>query len=194
MAETPQALYSALIVCDDAAFVRRLKARLPSSRIGPVTVCKTAAEAARLTASGTAYDLVLIDAPRETAESFAFSLCERSGAAVLLFLADGENADTEWRLASHGVTAVPKSLSPQLFAPMLGLLCGTRERLHRMEKKAKTADEKMEEIRLCNRAKWLLIERVGMTEPDAHRYIEKAAMDRCMTKRAIAESIIKTYS
>ena len=193
MAETPQALYSALIVCDDAAFVRRLKARLPSSRIGPDTVCKTTAEAARLTASGTAYDLVLIDAPWETAESFAFSLCERSGAAVLLFTAE-EAGETEWRLASHGVAAVPKSLSPQLFAPVLGLLCGTRERLRRMEKKARTADEKMEEIRLCNRAKWLLIERVGMTEPDAHRYIEKAAMDRCMTKRAIAESIIKTYS
>ena len=32
-----------------------------------------------------------------------------------------------------------------------------------------------------------------MTEPDAHRYIEKTAMDTCKPKREIAESIIKTY-
>jgi len=194
MAETPQKPYRALIVCDDAAFVRRLKARLPSACIGPVTVCADTADAARLMASGTAYDLVFIDAPQETAGPFAVSACERTGAAVMLFLPAETAAETEWRLAHCGVVPFPKPVSPRRFDVMLGVLCGTRERLRRMEKKAKTADEKMEEIRLCNRAKWLLIDRVGMTEPDAHRYIEKAAMDRCTTRRAIAESIIKTYS
>lgn len=51
----------------------------------------------------------------------------------------------------------------------------------------------MEEIRIVGRAKLLLIEKLKMTEPDAHRYIEKTAMDRCISKRAVAESIIKTY-
>ncbi|MBP5238504.1 MAG: ANTAR domain-containing protein, partial [Clostridia bacterium] len=31
------------------------------------------------------------------------------------------------------------------------------------------------------------------TEPDAHRYIEKQAMDRCISKQSVAEEIIKTY-
>ena len=52
----------------------------------------------------------------------------------------------------------------------------------------------MEEIRLVNRAKWLLISELKMDEPDAHRYIEKQAMDRCVTRREVAEEIIKTYS
>ena len=51
----------------------------------------------------------------------------------------------------------------------------------------------MEEIRCVNRAKWLLIRELKMDEPDAHRYIEKQAMDRCVTKREVAEEIIKTY-
>lgn len=55
-------------------------------------------------------------------------------------------------------------------------------------------DEKMIEIRLVNKAKWLLISELSMSEPDAHHYIEKQAMDRCVTKRTIAEEIIKTYS
>ena len=41
--------------------------------------------------------------------------------------------------------------------------------------------------------KWILISVLGMSEPDAHRYIEKQAMDRSMTRKAVAEEIIKTY-
>jgi len=33
-----------------------------------------------------------------------------------------------------------------------------------------------------------------LDEPEAHRYIEKQAMDRCISKRIVAEEIIKTYS
>ena len=43
------------------------------------------------------------------------------------------------------------------------------------------------------RAKWLLVSELKMTEPNAHHYIEKQAMDRCVSKREIAEEIIKTY-
>ena len=44
-----------------------------------------------------------------------------------------------------------------------------------------------------NRAKWLLIEELKMTEQEAHRYIEKQAMDRCVTRRAVAEQILSIY-
>lgn len=44
-----------------------------------------------------------------------------------------------------------------------------------------------------NKAKWFLIEQLKMTEQEAHRYIEKQAMDRCVTKRVIAENILSTY-
>ena len=73
-------------------------------------------------------------------------------------------------------------------------MAASRERLRRMEKKATSIEEKMEEIRLVNRAKWLLIEQLKMTEADAHRYIERQAMDRCVTRREIALGIIKTYA
>ena len=44
-----------------------------------------------------------------------------------------------------------------------------------------------------NRAKWLLIECLNMTEAEAHRYIEKQAMDLRISRREAAENIIKTY-
>ena len=53
--------------------------------------------------------------------------------------------------------------------------------------------EKMTDIRTINRAKWLLIENLNMSENDAHRYIEKQAMDTRSTRREVAEGIIRTY-
>ena len=35
--------------------------------------------------------------------------------------------------------------------------------------------------------------KLKMTEQEAHRYIEKQAMDRCVTKRVVAEQILSTY-
>ena len=40
----------------------------------------------------------------------------------------------------------------------------------------------VEEVRLMNRAKLILIKMRGMTEADAHRFIIKTAMDRCVKK------------
>ena len=70
----------------------------------------------------------------------------------------------------------------------------SRERLRQLEKKSLSIEEKMAEIRLVNKAKWFLISELSMSEPEAHRYIEKQAMDRCIPKRSIAEEIIKTYT
>ena len=52
----------------------------------------------------------------------------------------------------------------------------------------------MAEIRIVNRAKWLLITERNMDEPQAHRYIEKQAMDRCVPKKTVAEEIIQAHS
>ena len=73
-------------------------------------------------------------------------------------------------------------------------IAAARERLRKMKTMSLSVEEKMEEIRLVNRAKWLLIEQLKMTESDAHRYIEKQAMDRCVSRREIAQNIIRIYA
>ena len=69
------------------------------------------------------------------------------------------------------------------------ILCATRERLRCMENRQKTVEEKISEVRLVNKAKWQLIQQRGMTEDEAHRYIEKQAMDRRLSKKEIAEEL-----
>ena len=52
--------------------------------------------------------------------------------------------------------------------------------------------EKIEELRLVNHAKWILIDRFNMSEKESHRYIEKQAMDYCCSCREIAQGSMKT--
>ena len=51
----------------------------------------------------------------------------------------------------------------------------------------------VEEIRLMNRAKLILIKMRGMTENEAHRFFVHSAMDRCVKKRQVAEEIIEYH-
>lgn len=53
--------------------------------------------------------------------------------------------------------------------------------------------QKIEDIRIVDRAKCILISYLNMSEQEAHRYIEKQAMDLRTTRRAVAESLLRTY-
>jgi response regulator NasT len=65
-----------------------------------------------------------------------------------------------------------------------------RERLRLRAAREQTVEEKMEEIRLINRARWQLIQQ-GMSEEEAHRYLTRLAMDRRITKAAAAAALLK---
>jgi len=68
-----------------------------------------------------------------------------------------------------------------------------RQRIRLMERENRSLSAKMAEIRLVNRAKWLLIEKEGMSEEQAHKYIEKLAMDCRVTKGGAAERVLAKY-
>ena len=71
------------------------------------------------------------------------------------------------------------------------MLTAIRNKLLAAQRETLDLRERMEEIRLVNQAKWFLVENRQMTEPEAHRYIEKAAMDRCVRKRVIADELLR---
>ena len=68
-----------------------------------------------------------------------------------------------------------------------------RRRLLGLRKENVKLQTKIEEIRLVDRAKCALIQYLNMTEQQAHRYIEKQAMDMRMTRKEVAQGILKTY-
>ncbi len=51
--------------------------------------------------------------------------------------------------------------------------------------------ERFETRKLVDRAKGLLNEKMGLSEPEAFRWIQKASMDRRLTMHDVAEAIIE---
>ena len=184
--------YSVLSVAAAEKFHTSLRQLLPSGRYDPVHSAFDAAEARRRILESR-YDIIVISAPLrdEFGTHLAQHFAENSAAGILLLVKPEYFSDVSAQVTPLGVLTLAKPTSPQLMLQCMELLCGTRERLRRMEQKSASIEDKMAEIRLVNRAKWVLIEKQGMSEQDAHRYIEKQAMDRCVSKRVIAEEILR---
>lgn len=186
--------YSTLIVTANDAFTQSIMPLLPMTEYHPVTTVHSVNEARRKTVDHS-YDIVLINAPLpdEIGMRFAIDICNSSSSGVLLLVKNDFFEDIYSKVVSYGVITLSKPANMQMVAQNLRILCATRERMRQMEARQATVEEKMEEMRLINRAKWLLIECLNMKEPEAHRYIEKLAMDMRLSKREVAEDIIKTY-
>ena len=186
--------YSVLIVTASDSFVSSVMPLLPVTDYWPVTTARSVGEARRRIAE-TDFDIVLINAPLpdDFGMRLAIDICTNSGAGVLLMVKSDLFNDIYAKVVSYGVITLSKPTNLQMVAQNLRILCATRERMRQMQARQETVEEKIEEIRLVNRAKWLLIECLSMTEPEAHRYIEKQSMDERISKREVAENIIKTY-
>ncbi|WP_112141600.1 ANTAR domain-containing response regulator [Glycomyces dulcitolivorans] len=59
-----------------------------------------------------------------------------------------------------------------------------------LEKEVANLTERLEVRKLVDRAKGLLMTQYGMAEPDAFRWIQRAAMDHRLSMRAVAERVI----
>ena len=186
--------YSVLIVTVSDSFTNNVMPLLPMTDYWPVTTARSVGEARRRIAE-TAFDIVLINAPLpdDFGMRLAIDICTNSGAGVLLMVKNDLFNDIYAKVVNYGVITLSKPTNLQMVTQSLRILCATRERMRQMEAKQATVEEKIEEIRLVNHAKWLLIQCLSMTESEAHRYIEKQSMDERISKREVAENIIKTY-
>ena len=188
-------VYSVLVVSSAKKLNTTLSSFLTESRCDPVRVVSSVS-AAKRALSECGYDFVIVNAPLpdDTGVRFAIDAASSKGTVVLLLVRGEHYEDVFDKVAGHGVFTLPKPTSWPTLTLALRWMESARERLRKLEQKTLSVEEKMEEIRIVNRAKWLLISELKMDEAQAHRYIEKQAMDRCVSKRDVAEEIIKTYT
>lgn len=185
-------VYGVLLISASESFNSAMEAFLSESAYDPVRVVSNIAAGKRACAERS-YDFIIINSPLpdDIGTRFAIDQCNSTSSAVLFMVRAELYSETYDKLAEHGVFVLAKPTSRQVITTALAFLASARERLRKNEKKTISIEEKMEEIRIVNKAKWILIDREHMTEEEAHRYIEKTAMDTCVSKRTIAEKIIK---
>ena len=115
--------------------------------------------------------------------------CDTLAGVILLAKAEVADSVAE-KVEDDGVFVIPKPLSRTLFLQALRMTRAARSRLTGLRRENRRLQQRIEDIRLVDRAKCLLIECCAMSEPEAHAYIEQQAMNQRRTKREIAEHII----
>ncbi len=164
-----------------------------STRYTPIVTRGSAAEARRLVLD-TPFSLVFINTPLpdETGAQLALDLSNNRNCCVALIVPGDSYDQVSDQVEDAGVITLSKPVTALQLRQAAAMMSATRIKLADMEKKTATLEEKMEEIRLVNRAKWMLIEKRGMDEATAHRYIEKLAMDARQTRRLVAQTLIRS--
>lgn len=155
----------------------------------------TSCGAARRLLLDQTFDLVIVNAPLtdENGLAFAKSVALEQGSQVMLLVKADHYDEIAGRVEDAGVFTLSKPLSRSLFWNVLKLCSAAVNRARRMQDENRLLSQKLDDIRIVNRAKCVLIEYLRMSETEAHKYIEKQAMDLRKTRRAVAEDILKTY-
>lgn len=188
-------IYKILLVSSGDTFSSSFEALLPPTRYQLLYTASSVNSAKQILAEHN-FDFVIINSPLmdDTGIHFAMDTCNRSQIVVLLLVRHAIHAEIHDKVAENGVFTLPKPISKTTVLQALEWMESARERLRIFEKKSLSIEDKMTEIRIVNKAKWILISELKMSEPDAHHYIEKQSMDQCISKRTVAEEIIRTYS
>ena len=97
------------------------------------------------------------------------------------------------KVEDYGVITVSKPLNRSILWNAIKLASAAHNKMQIMQSENEKLLHKIEDIRIVARAKCLLISYLSMSEEEAHRYIEKQARDMRITKRAVADKILKTY-
>lgn len=183
----------ALVISKSDATSEAISPVLTANGFSGVFRAKNAGEGRR-TVLSRPIDIAIVDTPLpdDFGIQLAVELSERN--LCVLILVKGEQYEQiSYKLEEYGVITMAKPTDRSSLTLSVRILKAMRVKLLRMEAQRSSLEKKMREIRLVNRAKLLLIERLSMTEEQAHRYIEKQAMDTCVKRSEIAENIIKTY-
>lgn len=141
------------------------------------------------------FDLIIISTPLrdEFGLDLAAELHGKSGAALIV-ITKGELAEevqNKIKFTGAFVLGRPTSKASLLQAVKFAEIAG--ENAKRLTEENKRLERRIEDITVINRAKVCLMQYLKLTEEQAHRYIQKQAMDLRKTQRQAAEDILLTY-
>lgn len=119
----------------------------------------------------------------------------RETSATVVFLVKNEALlDMGEALGQEGMLTVEKPILKPVFSQTVHLAVSLKERMRISEEKIRKLEKRIEELKVVDKAKCALALKRGMTEEEAHKYVERTAMDLRITLRDAALHILRTIS
>lgn len=137
-------------------------------------------------------DLVVMDVkmPLMDGISAAEILTKKKIAPVVLLTAFSQRELVERASEAGALAYVVKPFTPNDLIPAIDIALGRYAQIQALEEEVVDMAERLETRKILDRAKGILNNTMGLTEPEAFRWIQKASMDRRLTMREVAQTVI----
>jgi response regulator NasT len=185
---------SALIVSNSEKDIALFTGFLKAASINQVTVLQSCDSARRLIQKQD-FDLIIVDSPLpdESGENFSRQAAANGISQVILIVKNEFFDSVSTVCENDGILIIAKPIDKALLWSALSLARSVQNRIKRIRSENTQLKQNIEDIRVIDRAKWILVSSLRMSEQEAHRYIEKQAMDIRSSRRFVAEGILKRY-
>lgn len=185
---------SVLVVCGQAEAAGSMQSMLSSEGFYPVHCAQSGSEARRQFLQ-THWDLMIVSTPLpdEYGPDLVLDADERTGAGIVVIARPEHVPDMQCRLEQSGTLILPKPINRLLLLQTARFALSVRNSLLQLKNERDDLQKRMDERKLLEQAKWLLVDKLSLSEPEAFRLIQKKAMDLRLPQVSVAERIIKKY-
>jgi len=137
-------------------------------------------------------DLVVMDVkmPLLDGISAAEILTKNRIAPVVLLTAFSQRELVERAAEAGALAYVVKPFTPNDLIPAIDIALTRYQQIATLEDEISDLAERLETRKILDRAKGILNDTMGLTEPEAFRWIQKASMDRRLTMREVAQTVV----
>ena len=141
------------------------------------------------------YDLILINTPLEDKIGYetVAVVSSRTASGVIIFIKNSQVDSVSEKMEKAGVMVVGKPLVKGMLVQAVHFSQVVKQRIIVLQRENERLAGRLDAVKTVNKAKWVLVKYLNMSEEQAHRYIERQAMERRMSKGEVARRILKTY-
>ncbi len=183
-----------LIVCSKPELIKELRTLMLQQGYSAAEYSLSADEARRKL-DFFEPELILINAPLqdELGIDLVLDIADKTDAGIII-LAKHEHLDEmQYKLEKVGALILPKPINKTTLLQTARFAAHSRKSLRGLKLQNDDLEKRINDRKVIEKAKWILVDKMNMTEPQAHRYIQKRAMDTRISQIKVAEEIISSF-
>jgi len=183
-----------LIVCSKTELVKELRTLMLQQGYSSAEYSLSANEARRKL-DFFEPELVLVNAPLqdELGIEFVLDIADITDAGIIVLAKHEHLEEMQFKLEKVGALILPKPINRTTLLQTSRFAAQSRKSIRGLKLQNDDLEKRMQDRKIIDKAKWILVEKMNMSEPQAHRYIQKRAMDSRTSQCKVAEEIILDF-
>jgi response regulator NasT len=182
-----------VVIAEDEALIRMDLAEMLAEEGYDVVGQAADGEQAIALAESLAPDLVILDVkmPRLDGIAAAQRIAEQRIAPVVMLTAFSQRELVERARDAGAMAYLVKPFSRTDLVPAIEMAVSRFTELTALEREVADLSERLDTRKAVDRAKGVLQKDLGLSEPDAFRWIQKTAMDLRLSMREVADGVVQ---